>query len=199
MNYLTAKQIKNIYSITSQTLHNWRLKNKIKFKRLPSGKIVYESLEPVKEKTKKHVGYARVSNTKQKDNLIRQESIIRQFMSSSGIIVDKVFTDIASGMNENRPSFNNLIKQCFEGNIEKIYVTYKDRLTRFGFGYIESFLKQFDVEIIVINATKEEDFQQELTQDLISIIHHFSMKLYSNRRKIFKELEKEIKKDINTL
>lgn len=58
-------------------------------------------------------------------------------------------------------------------------------------------LKQFGVEIVVVNATKEEDFQTELTQDLVSVIHHFSMKLYSNRRKTLKDLASEIQKDIN--
>ena len=53
MNYLSAKQIKELYSITNQTLHNWRLKNNIKFKRLPSGKIVYESIEQITIKTKR--------------------------------------------------------------------------------------------------------------------------------------------------
>jgi predicted site-specific integrase-resolvase len=64
---------------------------------------------------------------------------------------------------------------------------------RFGFGYIESILSSLGTKIVTINATKEEDFQQELTQDLVSIIHHFSMKMYSNRRKILKEVEEKIK------
>lgn len=151
------------------------------------------------EPTKKNVGYARVSNTKQKDDLTRQETIIREFMSKNGIIVDGFFTDIASGMNENRANFNKLIDECFEGKIQKIFITFKDRFTRFGFGYLEQMLKKLGVEIIVLNASKEEDFQQELTQDLVSVIHHFSMKLYSNRRKKLKEIASEMQIDINTL
>jgi predicted site-specific integrase-resolvase len=53
-----------------------------------------------------------------------------------------------------------------------------------GFKLMESIFSNFGTKIVVINATKEEDFQQELTTDLISIIHHFSMKLYSNRQKL---------------
>jgi predicted site-specific integrase-resolvase len=142
---------------------------------------------------RKNVLYARVSNTKQKDDLERQKQILRQFMASNGFVVDEEYSDIASGMNESRAGFTKLVKECLEGKIDTIFVTYKDRLTRFGFGYIESILSSLGTKIVIINATKEEDFQQELTQDLVSIIHHFSMKMYSNRRKILKEVEEKIK------
>lgn len=195
--YLSAKQVKELYHITSQTLYNWRLRDKIKFKRLPSGKIVYLSLNDIPQK-RKNVLYARVSSSDQKDDLTSQEQILRQFMSSNGIIVDDEFTDIASGINEDRKDFNKMISECLDGKIEKIFITYKDRLTRFGFGYIENILEKVGTKIIVINATKEEDFQQELTQDLVSIIHHFLIKTNSNRRKLLKKLESEIQNCINT-
>lgn len=195
--YLSAKQVKDRYQITNQTLYNWRRLNKIVYHKLPSGKIMYESLEVQPQQCKKNVLYARVSNTKQKNDLEHQKQLLRQYMVSNGIMVDDEYCDIASGMNENRKEFNQLMTSCIKGEIQKIFITYKDRLTRFGFGYIEHMLKQFDVEIVVVNATKEEDFQTELTQDLVSVIHHFSMKLYSNRRKTLKDLASEIQKDIN--
>ncbi|MFA7127642.1 MAG: hypothetical protein WC136_00560 [Sphaerochaeta sp.] len=65
-------------------------------------------------------------------------------------------------------------------------------MVRFGFQYFEKLFKKYGTEIQVLNSSKEEDFQEELTQDLISIIHHFSMKMYSNRRKKLKELEKTL-------
>lgn len=192
MAYLSAKQVKEKYQITSQTLYNWRNANKIKFAKLPSGRIVYESPEEVKEETKSIAIYGRVSNTKQKEDLVRQMQILRAYVASNGNIIDYEFSDIASGMNEDRPDFNKLISLCTEGKIKTVYVTYKDRLTRFGFGYIEKFLSLYGCGIVVINATKEEDFQQELTQDLVSIIHHFSMKMYSARRKALKDFEKTV-------
>lgn len=195
--YLSAKQVKDLYQITSQTLYNWRKANKIKFEILPSGRHVYKSLEPVEQENRKHVIYARVSNTKQKDDLVRQQQLLRQYLVSNGISVDQEYSDIASGMNEKRIGFISLLEDCSKGNIDSVYITYKDRLVRFGFGTIENLLKIFGVKIVVVNATKEEDFQQELTQDLISIIHHFSMKMYSNRRKMLKEIQEKIKSDEN--
>lgn len=113
-------------------------------------------------------------------------------MISKGVIPKEIYDDVASGMNENRKSFNKLIDAVISGKIENIYISYKDRLTRFGYQYFETLFEKFGTKIIVINSTTEEDFQSELTQDLISIIHHFSMKMYSNRRKILKELQKNL-------
>lgn len=195
--YLSAKQIKELYKITSQTLYNWRRLDKIKFKKLPSGKIVYESFENNEIQAKKCVFYARVSNTKQKEDLFRQQQLLRQFMTSNGVVVDEEFSDIASGMNENRAGLNALLKLVSIGEVETVFITYKDRLVRFGFNTIKELLKLFGTNIIIINATKEEDFQQELTQDLVSIIHYFSTKMYSNRRKILRELKEQIEKNEN--
>ena len=82
-----------------------------------------------------------------------------------------------------------------EYKVNKVYISYKDRLTRFGYGYFEHLFKLFNTEIVVVNLTSEEDFQQELTQDFISILHHFSMKLYSNKRKELKELKKSLENE----
>jgi putative resolvase len=191
--FYSAKQILEMYQITSQTLYNWRNLKKIEFKKLPSGSYVYLPLVN-SSPNKKNVLYARVSNTKQKDDLTRQVQLLRQYMVSKGIKVDEEYTDIASGMNEDRKDFNKLLKECLEGNIDTIFITYKDRLTRFGFGYFESILKELGTSIEIVNATKEEDFQQELIQDFVSVIHHFSMKMYSNRRKILNDAKKLLQK-----
>ena len=191
--FLSPKEVKERYRITNQTLYNWRCAGKIKYQKLPSGSFVYFPLEEQMDSTKKHVIYARVSNTKQSDDLKHQISLLQQYLCSNGIIVDEVFSDIASGMNEDRTKFNTLMELVVAGDIDTIYITYKDRLTRFGFGYIEKFCSLHGTKITVVNATNEEDFQTELTTDLISIIHHFSMKMYSNSRTELKKLEKTLK------
>lgn len=140
--------------------------------------------------------YARVSNSKQIDDLKRQIQLLRTYAAAKGIIPDEVIEDIGSGMNEDRIGFTKLLKSIVNNEVDCIYITYKDRLTRFGFGYLEQIFANFSTKIIVINATSEEEFQTELTQDLISIIHHFSMKLYSNRRKSLKVISKEL---LNTI
>ena len=99
-------------------------------------------------------------------------------------------------MNENRKGLQELIGLVKDGKVKTVYVSYKDRLTRFGFDYFVYLFNLFGTEIKVVNLTSEEDFQQELTQDFISILHHFSMKLYSNRRKELKKLKSEMESEI---
>ena len=82
-----------------------------------------------------------------------------------------------------------------EGKVDIVYISYKDRLTWFGFDYFDYIFNLFDTKIEVVNLTKEEDFQQELTQDFISIIHNFSMKLYSNKRKQLKQSKNELEQE----
>lgn len=193
---MSAKDVKNKYQITTQTLYNWRKNGKINYIKLPSGSFMYYDLDinTSQPNQTKNVIYARVSNTKQKHDLESQISTISQYMACNGYIVDDIYQDIASGMNENRDGLNKLLNDVIDGNIDNVFITYKDRLTRFGFGYIENMLNKYDTNIVTLNATREEDFQQELTEDLISVIHHFSMKMYSNRRKQLKELSKVLNK-----
>lgn len=192
--YLSASEIKDLYRITSQTLHNWRLNGHIKFTRLPSGKIVYEPITDAKN-NRVSVVYARVSNTKQKGDLDRQITVITEYAVKNGHKIDQVFSDIASGMNEDRKSFNSMLDLVCNNQIDTIFVSYKDRLTRFGFNYIENLCSRFGTKVEVVNLTREEDFQTELVQDLISIIHHFSMKMYSNRRKELKKTKNYLEKE----
>ena len=130
MSYITAKEVKKRIGITSQTLNNYRRQEKIKYQEINSRNFLYDinSLIMSKPKVKESVIYCRVSNTKQKDDLIKQEKILREFVASKGIIVEKIYKDIASGMYEDRKGFNSLIKEVQDGNIDTVYISYKDRL-----------------------------------------------------------------------
>ena len=193
-NWLSSKEFRNKYRISSATL--WRRVHvgTVKTKEL-YGTTYYLDEDPSSEASM-NVIYCRVSNTKQQADLKRQETILREYCVSNGIIPDKVISDIASGMNENRKGLQELIGLVKDGKVKTVYVSYKDRLTRFGFNYFVYLFNLFGTEIKVVNLTSEEDFQQELTQDFISILHHFSMKLYSNRRKEIKKLKSEMESEI---
>lgn len=194
MNYVSAKEAKQLLHINATTLKSWKDKNILKYKKLSSKKILYD-IDSISQENKIidkcDVIYARVSNTKQIDDLQTQIEIVKKYCLSNGIKINKIYKDIASGMNENRKEFNILIDDVISGKINKIYISFKDRLTRFGFEYFKNLFAKYDVTIVVLDELEESSktFQDELTEDLISIIHHFSMKLYSNRRKKFKAIE----------
>ena len=199
MRLVSAKEAKEFFHITGATLYQWKAKGKINAKQLSSKKILYDidSFEDFQPKRKQNVIYARVSNTKQSDDLDKQVEIVKSYAISNGVKIDKVYKEIASGMNENRKEFNLMLREIFAGNVDKVFISYKDRLTRFGFDYFKNIFSEFGVEIVVIDELEEtnSDFQKELSNDLISIIHNFSMKLYSNKRKKLKEIEKLIESE----
>lgn len=199
-NYKTASQIREICGITTQTLYNWRKENKIKFKQLNSRKILYDvdSLELYNSQMtpRMNIVYARVSQVKQKPDLDKQKEILSEFANKNGYTVGKVYDEIASGMNETRVKFNEIIDLVLENKVNKIFITYKDRLTRFGFTYFENLFKKFNTEIIVLNDDKVCTLEQELTEDLVSIIHYFSMRMYSNRRKLLTQVKRNLEKEV---
>ena len=195
MNYKKSGEICKLLKITPTTLNRWIKEGKIQYQKINSRKFLYDIdsiIKPI-ETERINILYSRVSNSNQKQDLKRQTELIKSYMIAKGIIPDLIFEEIASGMNENRKQLNEIIDLIINKKIEKIYITYKDRLTRFGFDYFKNLCEKFNTEIIIINGTQEEDFQTELTQDLISIIHHFSMKLYSNRKKILKNFQQQLK------
>lgn len=205
MEFYTGKEVKKMLNISDTTLMRYRNDGLVKFSKISERKFLYEKNtidmllngtkidEKVKEEIRKNVIYTRVSTTKQKDDLVKQEQLLKDFCNTNGIIVDEIFSEVASGMNENRSELNKLIKLVTENKIEKIYITYKDRLTRFGFGYIEYLCNLYNTKIVILNNTiNKESFENELSNDLISIIHHFSMKLYGKRRSELNTIKKQL-------
>jgi predicted site-specific integrase-resolvase len=189
----SAKEIKDIFKITGQTLYNWRKTNQIKFTKLNSTHFVYYLDHDLDAKDDMSIAiYARVSNTKQKNDLERQISILKDFAVKNGWIVNEVYSDIASGMSEKRKDFNRLINDIILGKISKVLITYEDRLVRFGFNFMKQLFEKYDTEIICTNAAKDSSYEEELTKDLIAIIHHFSMKMYSSRRTKLKNLKRNL-------
>lgn len=191
---MKAKEVLKICDISRNTLCNWVKNNKIGYVRLPSGRLDYKlNAEQIKEEDRSTILYARVSTTAQKENLKRQIERLKLFCSAKGIIVDEVLFDVASALNYKRSNYNKLIQEIISRKVKRVVCEYKDRILRIGFEDFERLCEFFKVELIIIdNAEIEKTKQQEITEDLISIIHHFSMRIYSSRkRKKIIELIKE--------
>ena len=151
-----------------------------------------------KPNAKRAVLYARVSSSQNKDNLNSQMERLRQYATLSGYNVVKEVREIGSGLNEDRKKLNELLSKDLN-NFDYIIVEHKDRLTRFGFNYIKTLLKNANKDVIVINEVVEE--KEDLIEDFISIITSFCARIYGNKRvkrkteNIIKELQDESKKD----
>ena len=140
MNYKSSKDTCTILQITKQTLKAWKDSGKLKHIKLSSKKYLYDVdsvLNNNSTEKRLNIIYSRVSNTKQANDLKTQTTFLTQFMVNNGIIPDVIFEDIASGMNDDRTNLNKLIQLVIENKVNKLYISYKDRLTRFGFGYFK--------------------------------------------------------------
>lgn len=201
--WISSKEYRNLYHISSQQLYQLVKRNKVNVKQISDKKYLYEADDNLLKRNNKIVIYARVSTSKQKEDLERQIKFLKEYCVSNGYIVSDVYSDIGSGMNETRKHFNNLLEQVKDNQIKKIVISNKDRLTRFGFGYIETFCSMSNTEIEVVNLDSEKTFQEELSEDLIAIIHYFSMRFYGKRKSKLNEFEKSLKDakdtEINTI
>lgn len=156
-------------------------------KQLKSGTILVldDIVEPIQNN--KVVLYARVSTPKQKPDLENQKQRLIQYCISKGYQIKDVYTEIASGLNENRKELNKILNN---DDFSILIVEHKDRLTRFGFNYIEKILNNKNQKIEIINIPVDE--KEDIIQDLISIITCFCAKIYSRRKtKFIKESFKE--------
>lgn len=194
MRYLKSREACKELQICPATLKAWKDKGIIKYRQLTQRKFLYDvdSLLEVEPMRKESVAvYGRVSSSSQREDLDRQLELLKTYCITNGHKPAHVLSDIASGLNENRSGLNSLMELVFKKEITKVVVTYKDRLTRFGFDYFKNIFNKFGVEIEVLDETPEtnKSVETELTEDLISIIHHYSMKIYSSRRKKMQQIK----------
>ena len=188
MKLISINKVSKMLGVSTKTIRRWEKDKKINVFYTPNGHRRYEedyilnnfinNIKNVDDRI--NIIYCRVSTNNQKVNLDNQINELKSFCVSNGIIVDDVLYDIASGLNYNRNNFLKLIDMILQKKINKIIISYPDRLTRFSFKFFEWLFIKYDVELVVTNKT-EISQEQEMTEDLISIIQHYASKLYGKR------------------
>ena len=131
--------------------------------------------------------YARVSASKQKDDLIRQIEYLKNNALNSGYQDVIVYKDIASGINDKRNGLKKLIKDAFKRKFEIVFITHGDRLARFGIAFIYQVLNYLNISIENIGLTNKNDSSPEYTlvNDVLAILTSYAGKLYRLRRGSF--------------
>ena len=188
--------------VSIQTLRNWDKEGKLKPTYVTENGYRYYSedllnkfrnIKNVNKIKKKNILYARVSTKNQKDELNRQIDNLKQYAYSKGYSFE-IITDIGSGINYKKEGLLKMINLVECGEVDRIIVLYKDRLTRFGYDLIEYICKLNDTKIeIVDNSTISKE--QELTEDLIQIITVFANRLYGAKSKKTINLIKSVKEN----
>lgn len=186
--YYKPNEFAELLNVSVITLQRWDNSGKLKAFRSPTNRRYYTYEQYLeykgvnkKDNDRKTVIYTRVSTSNQKDDLKNQVDFLRQYANSKGLIVDEIIEDYGSGLNYNRKKWNRLIDSCMTNEIDTIIITHKDRFIRFGYDWFERFLSKFNVKIIIVNNESLSP-QEELVQDIISILHIFSCRIYGLRK-----------------
>lgn len=168
------------------TVRRWDREGVLTTKRLPSGHRFFDeddvrSVLGIAAEKRLTVVYCRVSSHGQKDDLQSQIQAMEQYCLSSGIAVDEWIKEVGGGMNFKRKQFLDLVDRVASGEISRLIVAHKDRLVRFGFDLLDHLAKKNGCVIEVINQESLSP-QEEMTEDLLSIVHTFSCRLYGMRK-----------------
>lgn len=186
MNY-KPHEFASMIGVTVKTLQRWDASGKLVAYRTPTNRRYYtdEQYSLFKNEQPKDnrqtVIYARVSSSNQKDDLENQIEFLKTYANAKGIIVDNISKDIGSGLNYKRNNWNELLNNVMDNKIKTIIIAHKDRFVRFGYEWFESLCQKFNTEIIVVNNEKMSP-EKEMIEDIISIIHVFSCRIYGLRK-----------------
>lgn len=190
---MKANEVMKTLQISRPTLLRWRKAGILNGRKLPSGHYDWDadSVYAVLNKGEQRgiYLYARVSTYKQRADLDNQIETLQHFALKQGYQVAGVFKDIASGISfENRTQFFELLDLVIAGKVSAVIITYKDRLSRVGFDLFKHLFDKYQTQIIVMSElTDKKTDQQEIFEEIISLLRAFSMRMYAGRRKKLKE------------
>jgi putative resolvase len=188
---LTLQQTSDILGISKKTLRIWDDEGKLISIRTIGGHRRYKeedvlsflkesNAEPIQ--TNITATYSRVSSHEQKTkgDLDRQSQRLSEYCAKKKLTIEYIIKDVGSGLSDTRTGFIKLTNLVIKGQINKVVIEHKDRLTRFQYNFIEKMFNSYNVEII---HTEKNDVSEheDLATDLISIIASFSGRLYGKR------------------
>jgi len=185
---MKTREVLSLLGITRATLTKYVKEGWIEVDIMKNGRYwykedsVYSFLN--KKIDRKTVIYARVSTPKQKKDLDNQVDLLKRYAYENGYKIDKIYKDIASGISfEKRVDFFKLIDDILNYKVDKIIISYKDRLSRIAFEFFAVLFEKFGTKIEVVSeigSTKLDS--EEIFEEIVHLIHAFSMKLYSSRK-----------------
>lgn len=200
---ISIAQASEMLGVTTKTLKIWTNEDKIKSYRTV-GRHRRFRIEDIEDflldgiqttKTNKDVFvYCRVSTKKQADsgNLQRQKERLTEYCNEKGYNILHIYEEVASGLNDNRRELTKMFKRIEEAQC--IVVEYTERLARFGFNYLKQFAKYNGVDIEAVQQKEKLENNEEMVNDLISVVTCFSARLYGasggqKLKKVIAELE----------
>ena len=192
--FLTIKEASLMLGISTETLRNWERDNKItptytngghrRFPRVEIEKLAGIYQEPtIPVQQNRTAIYCRVSSheQKQKGDLERQVGRMTTETLKRGYNLVSVIDEVGSGMNDNRKKLQKLFELVESKQIDIVFIEHKDRLSRFCFNYLVSYFNSYGVKIEMVEQVIGKEFEQELVEDILSLMASFSAKIYGKR------------------
>jgi putative resolvase len=189
-----AKQVE----VSVKTLQGWDREGRLIAKRTVTGRRYYDEADlaialnlPQRPGARRTIAYCRVSSPAQRPDLHNQRAALERYTQDKQITVDEWIMEIGGGLNFQRKRFLTLFDAILAGEVERVVIAHQDRLVRFGFALLKHVCETHQTELVVMD-TETLSPEQELIQDLMSIVHCFSSRLYGLRN-YRKALEKALK------
>ena len=196
---LSIHEASKLIGVAVSTMRRWESEGRLIPERTEGGHRRYDrdallNYKYHKENVKLTVGYCRVSSSDQREDLSRQVKTVSDYCAAKGYQF-KIIQDLGSGLNYNKKGLKELIELICHKEIEKVVINYKDRLIRFGYEIIEQLCFINDVDIEIINYSEDKNHEEELVEDVLSVITVFSARLYgsgSHKTKKITETNKKL-------
>ena len=198
--FITCREAVKLTGLAGSTLRTWADKGFVKIYKTPSGQRLY-STKCLQELTnsisynteKSNIVYCRVSSSKQKDDLNRQIEQLRHLYPTHEVI-----SDCGSGINFKRKGLQTILERAIQGTLAEVVVAHRDRLSRFAFDLIRWIIEQKDGKVIVLDEDSHKSTEQELAEDLLSIVHIYTCIQMGRRRYKVKDIKDTINGLIRT-
>lgn len=199
---LTIEETANILNVSKWTLRNWDDSDKLKAIRTEGGHRRYLESEVQQfmgkgyienEITEKVAVYCRVSSNgqKQSGDLERQKGRLLEYCIKKKYNVEYIIEEVGSGMNDNRSKMKQLLKLAEEKKITKVVIEHKDRLTRFNKNIYIQYFNSRGVEVEWAQETLPKGYNEEMVEDILTLINSFSSKIYGKRSADIRKRKKE--------
>ena len=204
--YATISIASKALGVSISTLRRWEADGKISPEHRKEGEHRRYDLSKIKPEVfrvatdfRKTIAYARVSSRDQKKDLARQMEVLELYCAAQGWTFE-LMSDLGSGMNYYKKGLKRLLNEILAGKINRLVITHKDSLLRFGAELVFAICEAKEVEVVILNKGSEGKFEEELAKDVLEIITVFSARLFGSRsRKNQKLLDgmKRVVKDVS--
>ncbi len=186
----------DLLSVSIQTLHKWEETGELlPDRKSKAGTRYYDAdrLLNLSDYDAPTIGYARVSNHDQKEDLVRQVELLEGFFAQQKGWRYEIISDLGSGMNYHKKGLKQLLEMILKKQIRRVILTHKDRLLRFGAELVFGLCEIQGIEIVIINKGEQPSFEEELAEDVLEIITVFSARLYGSRSHKSKKMIESLK------